>query len=99
MKKENTMTLIRDEGGEEGGKLIEHVEIEGTPFTITGSEEKGWFLRMGNYKLTEMMDDKEKIKEHIDKNGWLLTVDVIAVILDAEEKMRNRSKSMNGDDN
>lgn len=40
-------------------KLVVHEQLPGTPFHITGNEEKGYFLRLGDYRLTDYQTKNE----------------------------------------
>lgn len=43
--------------------------LPGTPFHITGNKEKGYFLRMGDYRLTEIHQHNEIEKEFSHKEN------------------------------
>lgn len=64
--------------------LIIHEPIENTPFTICGNEEKGYFIRMGSYRLTEYYNTIENAKNHLEIRKWDITVTIIAAILHSQ---------------
>lgn len=63
--------------------LIIHEEIENTPFTITGNKEKGYFVRMGKYRLTEYHKNKE---DAIYLINWTNILTLICAIIDHDKQ-------------
>lgn len=70
--------------------------IENTPFTLikkatdhdplTDDQDYIYFLTMGDYRITEPTDTKEKTMEKLEKEKWMIIFSIIAVIV---EKMSN----------
>lgn len=64
----------------ENSPLIIHEPIENTPFIITGSSNKGYFIRMGSYRLTKYVKSIEECKTMLDSNKWEIIVTIIAAV-------------------
>lgn len=67
--------------------LIKHEQIEETPFTITTVEGVHFGL-IGNARITEGYDDKEKLREEIQKITWNRLTQVIWIL--AEKLIENK---------
>lgn len=72
--------------------LVDHKQITNTPFTITGNKTVGWFLRMGDYRITEFKDTMQEAEDEIYIKPWEITLRLIAVCQDLDEKRRNEKK-------
>lgn len=60
--------------------LIERNNIAGTPFTvIKNNETQKCFLAMGDYRLTEEMDNEDDIHHWIMENNWLLVTTIASI--------------------
>lgn len=70
---------------------IKHDIVPNTPFAIT-TDEKGSFLRMGMYRLTEYKSIDE-IHDYIKNNQWDLVVNIVSAILDFEKNFEKLAKS------
>lgn len=77
-----------EETNKENSPLIEHEKIEGTPFTITGSPTKGYFLRIGDYRLTNMGLSKRSIIKQMEEEQWNIILKMIAVVIDREAQLQ-----------
>lgn len=60
-------------------KLIKYEQIENTPFTIV-SREGIHFLAIGNNRVSEETNDKEKLKELVEKRDYHVLGAMITVI-------------------
>lgn len=65
--------------------LTTHEPIENTPFTITG-HDKEYFIRMGDYRLTEIKKTKLETWEELERNLWNIILKMIGAVLDRHEK-------------
>lgn len=82
--------------------LIKYDDIKGTPFTEV-TDEKGTFIIMGDYKITEHFENRNKLYEHIlSPEGILDTIARVSVtvatrtiaILKDKEAMEEIKKGM-----
>lgn len=62
-------------------ELIKIKHIEGTPFTLINTE-MGWFIAMGQARLTEYEETKERLEKMIEEKDWGLMVSFAARIVD-----------------
>lgn len=61
-------------------RLVEREQIQGTPFTMINIENKGWFLTMGNARITEQGQyTKEEILKKVEEKDW----DIISIMCTA----------------
>lgn len=67
-------------------KLIEHHPLDGTPFTITGNEEKGYFLRIADYKLTDTMPTTGDLLDEMDLKQWQIIFNLICTLIEINER-------------
>lgn len=77
----------------ENSPLITHDAIKNTPFIITGNEERGYFLRLGDYRLTEYMQTKEDAAQALQKQQWDLILRCISIVTELHEKFKDVPKN------
>lgn len=70
-----------------GNNLIERVEMEGTPFVAIKMEEGGWFLTMGNHRLTEEVSELHILEEMVSIKSWNLLMNVMTVFYKELDKI------------
>lgn len=68
-----------DETRKKSSSLTEREKIENTPFWVTRTEE-GWFLVMGEYRLTEPNDSKLITIDKLITNKWEIIMRMCAII-------------------
>lgn len=65
-------------------------QIKNTPFAIVHNKEKQlYLLTIANFKLRESKN-KESLLLEIRKVNWMLIADLIAVIVELNDKQKNR---------
>lgn len=66
-------------------QLVKRKEITGTPF-VAVKDEKGWFLTMGQYRITEHKEElkglEQLLKQNNDQMNWNFLTTVIATIVE-----------------
>lgn len=71
----------RNKNSSRNKQLINYEQIEGTPFTIiTNNETKTHFIVIGNNRVSEETNNKEKLKELIHRRDYGLIFNMIAII-------------------
>lgn len=78
-----------NETKQESGKIIDFLEIEGTPFKIVVTEKK-YFIAIGNQRMTELMDSYNECIEYLEENQWDMTTKLIAFMLDNWQTFKNQ---------
>lgn len=79
-------------------ELVERHEIPNTPFHIVGNKEKGYFLTLGKYKISDTYKTEEELFEDVDKQHWNITLRLITTVHEAimtkigEEFMQTEKK-------
>lgn len=86
--KESTEQLHTQQGGEENNNLQsgeeykeEHREIKGTPFHLSGNEEKGYFLRLGDFQMSPRFKTEREVEGYIKNNRWNIILGMIGTAL------------------
>lgn len=69
-------------------ELLQREEVTGTPFTIVGNEEKGYFLAMGKWKLSGHLPSKTAVIAYLDAEHWTITMNCIIVVTEMLEELR-----------
>ena len=82
MKKVSLETSEQNVNEADRENYFEHKEIEGTPFHSIYQEDKGWFIVMGNHRLTEPTKTQEEAEAQISFKDWNFVTRVIGVITD-----------------
>lgn len=95
-KQEETSNISynTNETPKENSSLIETEEITGTPFHIVTDKQQEqpiYFLVMGDYRLTEPTESREKTLERLFEDHWKIIVTVIAIVV---EKYHQRHDNM-----
>lgn len=81
------------ENDNSSNSLINRIPVDGTPFTIV-EIEKGYFLALGNYRLTEVVEDENELYnlviaptyEHNGHYDWNFLLTVVNAIVQASKK-------------
>ena len=82
MKNQNGMTVEQTEPQpmiEGMEKITDVIPIENTPFQAVKVMEK-WFMALGKYRLTGLMDSKEQIEIEAKSPEWttMLTITLVS---------------------
>lgn len=59
--------------------LIDRDKVPGTPFWIVGTDE-GWFLTMGDYKVTTPVESKSIALDKLKTEKWDIIMRMAAII-------------------
>lgn len=62
--------------------LIEQFHVENTPFIIVKADDK-FFVALGRYRITNMLNSKEEAEYLIDNKDWNMLASVISVLSQA----------------
>jgi len=76
---EQLNTVQSAENTDKQSYLIEHENVEETPFTMVKNEGI-WYGVIGNHRLTEGHNDKEELKKELTEITWNRLVQVIWAI-------------------
>lgn len=63
-----------------GDVLIERKNVQNTPFTLV-KDDKGWFVTMGEYRLSDIFETEEEAEKKAEVN-WETLIPVIAIIVE-----------------
>lgn len=70
---------------QDSSKILERIEIEGTPFVIV-KQDGETFLTLGTYKIKNETQDEKELKRLIHDKDWKTILDVISIAIDIRLK-------------
>lgn len=70
--------------------LITRTQIQNTPFTLVGNKDKGYFLTIGTYRITNYYPTATEAKEQLYKEQWNIIMNLIAIALDSFEQTKQQ---------
>jgi len=71
-------------------ELIERYAIKDSPFeVITNSNGESWGA-MGQYRLTEVGNDKKKVKKELEKINWNRIIQVTMILNEINNKLKQQ---------
>lgn len=80
------MSAGLDPHREDSSELITNIEIEeDCPLRITGSEEKGYFITMGKYRVSKIFPIIELADREAREKSWYTILNIIGVIMITHE--------------
>ncbi len=65
-------------------------QYEDTPFLLVQSDE-GYFLAIGNNRLTDVYKEKEKLDEIVKENRWNLIGSFVLSLINNAELLKNKN--------
>lgn len=68
--------------------LVSVETIDGTPLAVVGNDEEGYFIAMGQYKMTEIQKTKEEALENLKYNEWNIILRMMSAVIEINEKMK-----------
>lgn len=89
----NAEDQTRENSLNEKSQIIEREQLKGTPFWIIKTEQ-GWFLVMGENRLSEVMPTKERVKGWLLNNQWQVIMQIIVIVTNKikQEEVNNHIK-------
>ncbi len=73
-------------------ELIERDEIKDSPFEVITKNGESWGV-MGQYRLTEVRNDRRKVKKELEKITWNRVIQVIMVLNEIITKQKTNEKT------
>ena len=67
-------------------EILEKHQIENSPFNVIGNDKIGYFIAIGDKRVTERMENIETAKNYPTTNMWKLITSLSVVIY---ENMKN----------
>lgn len=68
-------------------ELSQQIKIPGTPFKIVGNQENGFFLALGQYKISENKDTPEEVQDLLILDQWNIIVNVCSTIFAIDKQI------------
>lgn len=87
----NTLTSVKSQDkqnwdSKDGNtEIVEREPVEGTPFWLTGSEEKGYFLNMARWRITPIVKTKEEVLKYAEENMYNVILTMILSVVGTEQ--------------
>lgn len=69
-------------------KIIEREHVDNTPFIII-TTESGAFIALGENRISDLEEDKQKLIDSINKIDWKILINTILVIIEKQEQIKN----------
>lgn len=69
-----------DQTRQESGTLIYREKVPNTPFHIVGDTEKGYFIAMANWKVSETKSTIAECEIDVEAKDWRLITNVIITL-------------------
>lgn len=70
-------------------ELVKRIDIEETPFQAVKLVDKGWFIALGQYRLTDYKETEEECRLMAKEKHWELLLSVISVIVETADTIKN----------
>lgn len=64
--------------------------VEGSPFTKIYEEDHGWYLVMGDYRLTNEHETEEELEEFLKTNMWNIMVVMMSIVSEKQIQLNNK---------
>lgn len=84
-KSPKPLGLTKTDKQASSNELIKREDIENSPFEVITTSD-GSFGAMGQYRITEVMETKEAVKEDLKEMSWNRVIQVMTIILDINNK-------------
>lgn len=65
---------------------LTHEPIENTPFVLVGTEETGYFVGIGSYRLTPTLKTVQEVETFMGDHMWEIIVSLIQCVTDRMAK-------------
>lgn len=91
----HTSMNAQEEGNNsQSGKIVEIIDLPETPFHLVKTEV-GYFLAIGNKRVTELTEDEEKLRNDVVMQKYNLLVSLITVICEGVyEELQKQNLSL-----
>lgn len=86
---------VKEMDNKNSSKLIEREHIPGTPFHVIGMKDKGWFLIMGNYKITEDYATKDEAINQLAESHWNIILNLTSIAVETINKIKHDNTTKN----
>ena len=71
----------------DNNELTTNEKIENTPFFVRGNDKMGYFITLGDTRISELYEDEISARLQVNNNNWNFITTVIATIT---EKILNQ---------
>lgn len=70
-------------------EMVTANQIEDTPFSIVGSQAKGYFIAFGKYRVSEPQETEEEALNHFNGKPWNILINTITAIINLNKELNN----------
>lgn len=75
-------------------ELVNKYQVPGTAFQIIGNKEKGYFIALGQYRVSDPQKTVQDCQTMIDNKDWDLIVNLMGLTTRLEiDKMKSEAKA------
>lgn len=87
------MNVVEDPNkAHSNSELIEKHKLDGTPFYAIGSQERGYFLALGKFKLSDNYEKISDIENHLQNEFYNVVLKMITAVSESIDSVKNESK-------
>lgn len=88
---QSTMNVegVHNENSSTSEQLIERMKVDGSPFTVIGEVNEGYFLAFGRYRLTERFKTKELVITHLMMEQYNIMMKMVAIMIQIDKEREN----------
>jgi hypothetical protein len=72
--------------------VVYQEQIENTPFKIVGNKQRGYFLSMGLYRISDNLQSPKAVKEWLKNNQWHVTGNMVVCMLETMKSLQPEQK-------
>lgn len=65
-------------------------QVQSSPLFIRGNDENGYFIILGNYKVTQKMESMEIARTIAEQTDWVTIMNVVAVMIETAFKLEKQ---------
>lgn len=87
----NAKKVNKEESGDKE-EIIQRDEIKNSPFEVITKNGQSWGA-MGQYRLTEVENDRKKVKRELTKITWNRVIQVIMILNEITNKQKQQLKT------
>lgn len=73
-----------------GETLVDRIPVKNTIFSIIGTQQNGYFIAVGKYRVSKGGLTKKKCQELIDQKDWELIFALMGIAIEQTEEIKHQ---------
>lgn len=74
-------------------ELVHREKVQGSPFTIVGNEEHGYFIAFGHYRLSEPQKTIIEAYGYLKENQWNISMNFMLTLMELWHNEKQQTNS------